>query len=67
MYSRYPKHYHAAVTAVIDGSIDRARDKLARSLRLFRADGDRGRAIDLLHHAAWIGFPIRVRPNGRYR
>lgn len=60
----YPAHYHAAVNALVRDSGD-ARRKLARSLRLYRQAGERTKARDLLHHAAWLGYPVRRRPSGR--
>ena len=63
----YPSHYHAACNALIDGREERARAALAYALRCYRRAGQRHEAREMLGHAAWVGFPVRLRPNGRYR
>ena len=63
----YPRHHHQTCNALIAGNVPRARAALARSLRAFRAAGEHDRARSILAHAAWISFPLRIRPDGRYR
>jgi hypothetical protein len=63
----YPAHYHTTINALIAGNTKPARVALARSLRVFRAQGKPGHARELRSYTAWIGFPARKRPNGRYR
>lgn len=53
--------------ALIAGQWTAARVALAYHVRRFRHDGRRDLARSLLDYAAWISYPVRLRPNGRYR
>lgn len=62
----YPAYYHAAINALIQGDEAPARRTLANSIRAYRRIGNRDAARALFNHAAHIGWPIKLRPNGRY-
>lgn len=66
----YTALYHAAVNALIQGDPmrpTRARLAVSRLLRSYRRQGKRREAVLFAGHAANIGWPLRKRPNGRYR
>ena len=52
--------------ALLERNITTSRAILARHTRIFRAKGRRDLARDLIGYAAWICYPLRRRPNGRY-
>ena len=62
----YPAHYHKALGALISHPWHpETRRLLATSLRQFRAAGEHEQAIALRNHVDYMGWPIRIRPNGR--
>jgi hypothetical protein len=56
------KAYNAASAATVAGD----RKRLAQSIRTMRANKNRRALKDLLYHCNFIGWPIRLRQNGRY-
>ena len=66
--NRYPEIYHAACNGLVQRPHKAStRQSVARCIRFYRRAADRAMVEHCLSHFAFIGWPLRIRPNGRYR
>ena len=67
MNTRYPAIYHMACAGLIHRPYSAGtRNTVAKCLRYYRKLGDTNMLAHCRYHFAHIGWPIRLRSNGRY-
>ena len=70
-HKSYPDCYHLAVNAIIldiyREHTEHSRRTLAKAIRHYRCNVSRSAGREMYGYAEYLGFPIRLRENGRWK